>query len=1047
MDSNSNSSYATTIANFKNFDDQSNQGSVEFEKPILPKKAKRKSVRFSDLITLNEEDGETEPENITKGHLIDDSYFKDDQKIIIEKRELPIDDNPIDETLILDETLSRTLNETQGDLDASRASFYEYKSILFPNCTRLMDSFTCTQDLTTTLIEPKIDSIDECNNFKLKNDPIDKEITLNDCNYLKLLSLEVYANGRQDLVPNPIIDSIGFVCYTIYMQKKNERYSDDRGHYLNYMILFDSEKRSLATKRFLCTLSESYFKTIEYVYKEEDLFYLLIKEIQHHDPDILVGYEIQKSSWCFLAQRAEKLGIKDFCALISRLPKCKEESRCLISNKSKQDDFLVPQDIRIAGRLVLNLWRILKSEISLHSYTFENCSYHILHERTPKYSQSTLIQWFQNRTDLYRWKAIRYVGYRAETNLRLINKLNLLDKTSEFSRVYGIEFYHVLSRGSQYRVESMMLRTAKSLGFLPVSPSLQQKAKMRAPECIPLTLEPESAFYTEPMAILDFQSLYPSVIIAFNICYTTCLGRIESIGKEGCFKFGCVSLFIPDDLIKKLDLTKDIYIAPNGVAFVKPHIRKGVLPIMLEEILNTRVMVKSSMKLYRDENLLKVLDSRQLSLKLIANVTYGYTAANYSGRMPCTEVGDSIVRQGRQILEDSIKFIHSKFNKFHGRVIYGDTDSMFILFENLTKQKAFENSLKIVADISNKYEKPIKLKFEKIYHPSVLLAKKRYVGNMFESLDQQDGVLDAKGIEVIRRDGCQIASKILERALRVLFEFKDPNKVKNYVIRYCQRLVQGKVNIKEFIIAKEYRGKETYSNMKSIAACQITARLLKQDPLAEPLAGERVPYLIVYGPPGLPLYELVRSPEEFIKNNDLKLNYEYYVMKQILPPLDRIFGLMNINVYEWVSQMSFRQKVFHKAQFDLSTNESTSRSAINFDGLKTLTNYFYATTCILCGLKYDVNKDVEVKKKGLCEICSQFNDDSIIKLKLKFKRTEKRYNQLTNICKQCTSNEQYGNHLSLECLSYDCPNLFLCSSNLSEFNKVDYLRRVIDDYF
>ena len=155
---------------------------------------------------------------------------------------------------------------------------------------------------------------------------------------------------------------------------------------------------------------------------------------------------------------------------------------------------------------------------------------------------------------------------------------------------------------------------------------------------IPLTLEPESKFYTNPVAVLDFQSLYPTVIIGFNICFTTCLGRVDQIGKEGCFKFGCGSLFIPDEVLKSLDLVKDIYVAPNGVAFVKPHIRKGVLPIMLEDILRTRFMVKASMKLHKDDNLYKIFDSRQLSLKLIANVTFGYTAANFSGRMPSVEV-------------------------------------------------------------------------------------------------------------------------------------------------------------------------------------------------------------------------------------------------------------------------------------------------------------------------------------------------------------------------------------------------------------------------
>ena len=81
----------------------------------------------------------------------------------------------------------------------------------------------------------------------------------------------------------------------------------------------------------------------------------------------------------------------------------------------------------------------------------------------------------------------------------------------------------------QYRVESMMLRLAKPLNFVAVSPSVQQRSRMRPPECIPLTLEPRSMYYTHPVVVLDFQSLYPSVMIAYNYCFSTCLGRMNHL--------------------------------------------------------------------------------------------------------------------------------------------------------------------------------------------------------------------------------------------------------------------------------------------------------------------------------------------------------------------------------------------------------------------------------------------------------------------------------------------------------------------------------------
>ena len=119
---------------------------------------------------------------------------------------------------------------------------------------------------------------------------------------------------------------------------------------------------------------------------------------------------------------------------------------------------------------------------------------------------------------------------------------------------------------------------------------------------------------------------------------------------------------------------ENLTFSPNGVAFVKSNVRRGILPQMLEEILNTRIMVKKAMVEYKDNPVLKkLLHARQLGLKLIANVTYGYTSASFSGRMPCVEIADSIVAKARETLELSMKHIEANAD-WNARVIYGDTD-------------------------------------------------------------------------------------------------------------------------------------------------------------------------------------------------------------------------------------------------------------------------------------------------------------------------------------------------------------------------------------
>lgn len=94
--------------------------------------------------------------------------------------------------------------------------------------------------------------------------------------------------------------------------------------------------------------------------------------------------------------------------------------------------------------------------------------------------------------------------------------------------------------------------------------------------------------------------------------------------------------------------------------FLKPQVRRSMLSKMLTEILDTRVMVKKSMKLVDevDRALVKLLNARQLGLKFIANVTYGYTSATFSGRMPCVEIADAIVQTGRETLERVSCILH-----------------------------------------------------------------------------------------------------------------------------------------------------------------------------------------------------------------------------------------------------------------------------------------------------------------------------------------------------------------------------------------------------
>uniref|UniRef100_A0A4W5L1Q7 DNA-directed DNA polymerase n=1 Tax=Hucho hucho TaxID=62062 RepID=A0A4W5L1Q7_9TELE len=109
--------------------------------------------------------------------------------------------------------------------------------------------------------------------------------------------------------------------------------------------------------------------------------------------------------------------------------------------------------------------------------------------------------------------------------------------------------------------------------------------------------------------------------------------------------------------------------------------------------------------------------------------------------------------------------------------------------------------------------------------------------------------------------------------------------------------------MQDLTFAKEYRGSSTYRPGTCVPALELTRRMMAYDRRLEPRVGERVPYVIVYGTPGVPLIQLVRRPLEVLQDPGLRLNATYYITKQILPPLRRIFQLIGVDVLSWYQEL------------------------------------------------------------------------------------------------------------------------------------------------
>jgi DNA polymerase delta subunit 1 len=177
------------------------------------------------------------------------------------------------------------------------------------------------------------------------------------------------------------------------------------------------------------------------------------------------------------------------------------------------------------------------------------------------------------------------------------------------------------------------------------------------------------------------------------------------------------------------------------------------------------------MKEETDEFRRKVLDGRQLALKISANSVYGFTGAQV-GKLPCLEISQSVTSFGREMIEKTKMLVESEFTMSKGydhdaKVIYGDTDSVMIKFGVKTLDEAMELGRSAATIISASFISPIKLEFEKCYYPYLLINKKRYAGLYFTRPDKHDK-MDCKGIETVRRDNCELVASLISTCLEKL---------------------------------------------------------------------------------------------------------------------------------------------------------------------------------------------------------------------------------------------------------------------------------------
>lgn len=239
--------------------------------------------------------------------------------------------------------------------------------------------------------------------------------------------------------------------------------------------------------------------------------------------------------------------------------------------------------------------------------------------------------------------------------------------------------------------------------------------------------------------------------------------------------------------------------------------------------------------------------------------------------------------------------------------------------------------------ITKRFINPIRLEFEKIYFPYLLLSKKRYAGMLYTKPDKPD-YRDVKGMENIRRDNCLLIRQLLTKTLDILLINRSLDMAKQYVKNRIHDLLNNRIDISCLVITKaitkdiDQDGEDGGYKVKS-AHVTLAKKLKQRDPEYDPQIGDRIPFVMIKKHKSVPAYECAEDPT-YAMDNDLPIDREYYLQKQIRNPITRIFE----PIVQQLKDSSVISELFEGAHTMNVTDQRISKDSImgSFFGKKIL---------------------------------------------------------------------------------------------------------------
>ena len=550
----------------------------------------------------------------------------------------------------------------------------------------------------------------------------------------------------------------------------------------------------------------------------------------------------------------------------------------------------------------------------------------------------------------------------------LFNKVDVITDLVEMAKLCSVPMSFLIFRGQGIKLTSYVAKKCREKGVL--MPCINKGSQDDGYEGA-IVLNPKCGLYLDdPVCVGDFASLYPSSMLSENLCpsskvwtkiYDLAGNLILETGdkdSEGNYIYDNISEYEYVDI--RFDTYRWVRKTPKGRAekiksgyklcrFAQPLTNadgleeKAIMPAILQELLKARKDTRKQIPNTPDEFMKNVLDKRQIAYKVTANSLYGQLGAKTSTFYE-PDIAASTTATGRLLLTFAKKVVEecyadtnvdTKYGVVNTKAeyIYGDTDSVFFKFnltdketgEKIIGNKALELSIEIAQaachTVSKVLKQPHDFEYEKTFMPFCLLSKKRYVAIKYE-FDPTKGKRNEMGIVLKRRDNAPIVKDVYGGVIDILMKEKNISKAIDYVHKCLQDLVDGTVPIEKLIITKSLRS--FYKNPQGIAHKVLADRIGQREPGNKPTSGDRVPFVYIVNKSETKSKKLLQGDKietpTFIKENNLQIDYSFYITNQIMKPLLQLFGLVLEDI--WLSQKPPRRAKVSAFRKDIETIKS-----------------------------------------------------------------------------------------------------------------------------